>query len=115
MLEADLWIVPAETRSFENGATLPGHERYLALSTPGVAAATEVVVSFAEWRKPSGGRDPGGPRRRRARRRRAPRPGTSSTARPRRSRTPDAVVVDRTYLRDLGLWRVGDKAEIIGP
>ena len=53
--DADLWIVPLETRSFENGATLPGRERHLALSTPGIAAATEVVVSFAEWRKPSGG------------------------------------------------------------
>ena len=53
--QADLWMVPRETRSFENGAMLPGRERYLALSTPGIAAATEVVVSFAEWRKPSGG------------------------------------------------------------
>ncbi len=85
--QADLWIVPAETRSFENGATLPGHERHLALSTPGVAGATEVVVSFAEWRKPSGGvipvvlvgAEPGAG---------GPRPGTSSTARPRRSRRP---------------------------
>src|SRR5262245_22266236 len=56
--KADLWIVPRETRSFENGAVLPGRERYLALSTPGVVAATEIVVSFAEWRKPSGGRIP---------------------------------------------------------
>jgi putative ABC transport system permease protein len=28
--------------------------------------------------------------------------------------TPDAVVVDRTYLSDLGLRRVGDEAEIFG-
>src|SRR5262245_30361624 len=46
--QADLWVVPLETRSFENGAVLPGQERYLALSTPGVLAATEVMVSFAE-------------------------------------------------------------------
>jgi putative ABC transport system permease protein len=111
--QADLWIVPLETRSFENGATLPGHERYLALSTPGVAAATEIVVSFAEWRKPSGGMIPvvlvgaepgaGGP---------APWDiieGSSAEL-----ATPDAVVVDRTYLRDLGLRRAGDEAEIFG-
>jgi putative ABC transport system permease protein len=111
--QADLWVVPLETRSFENGATLPGHERYLALSTPGVAAATEIVVSFAEWRKPSGGVIPvvlvgaepgaGGP---------APWDiveGSSAAL-----ATPDAVVVDRTYLSDLGLRRVGDEAEIFG-
>jgi putative ABC transport system permease protein len=111
--KADLWIVPAETRSFENGATLPGHERYLALSTPGVEAATDIVVSFAQWRKPSGGVIPvvmvgaepgaGGP---------APWDiveGSSAAL-----ATPDAVVVDRTYLGDLGLARVGDEAELQG-
>jgi putative ABC transport system permease protein len=71
------------------------------------------VVSFAEWRKPSGGSIPvvlvgaepgaGGP---------APWDivdGSSAAL-----ATPDAVVVDRTYLRDLGLTRVGDEAEIHG-
>jgi hypothetical protein len=43
--QADLWIVPFETRSFENGATLPGRERYLALSTQGIA---EVLVKVGD-------------------------------------------------------------------
>jgi putative ABC transport system permease protein len=111
--QADLWVVPLETRSFENGATLPGHERYLALSTPGVAAATEIVVSFAEWRKPSGGvtpvvlvgADPGAG---------GPAPWDIVEGSSAALATPDAVVVDRTYLRDLGLGRVGDEAEILG-
>jgi len=109
---ADLWIVPAETRSFENGATLPGHERYLALSTAGVEAATDIVVSFAQWRKPSGavipvvlvGAEPGAG---------GPAPWDIVEGSSDALGTPDAVVVDRTYLRDLGLSRIGDKAELM--
>lgn len=110
---ADLWIVPLETRSFENGATLPGHERHLALSAPGVTAATEVVVSFAEWRKPSGGivpivlvgAEPGAG---------GPVPWDVAEGSIAAIRTPDAVAVDRTYLADLGVGRPGDEAEIFG-
>jgi putative ABC transport system permease protein len=109
--ETDLWIVPFETRSFENGALLPGHERFIALSTPGVSAATEIIVTFAEWRKPSGGRIP------------IVLVGAESTmGEPilwnvvegsfEALRTPDAVAVDRTYLRDLGISGLGDQAEI---
>ena len=109
--QADLWVVPRETRSFENGAVLPGHERYMALSTPGVAAATEIMVSFAEWRKPSGGRIPivlvgaepgaGGPTLRNVVE------GSLGAM-----QTPDAIAVDRTYLRDLGVSGLGEEAEI---
>jgi putative ABC transport system permease protein len=111
--EADLWIVPAETKSFENGATLPGHERYLALSTAGVAAATDIVVSFAQWRKPSGGiipvvlvgAEPGSA---------GPAPWDIVEGSSLALATPDAVIVDRTYLGDLGLEGVGDEAELMG-
>jgi putative ABC transport system permease protein len=111
--EADLWIVPLETRSFENGAKLPGRERHLALSTPGIAAATEVVVSFAEWRKPSGGvvpvvlvgAEPGNG---------GPAPWNVAEGYIADVATPDAVAVDRTYLADLGVSGLGDDAEIFG-
>jgi putative ABC transport system permease protein len=109
--QADLWVVPLETRSFENGTVLEGHERYIALSTPGVMAATEIMVSFAEWRKPSGGRIPivlvgaepgaGGPTL-----------WDIVHGSLEAMRTPDAVAVDRTYLRDLGVGGSGDEAEI---
>ena len=111
--ESDLWVVPLETRSFENGAVLPGHERYMALSTPGIVAATEIMVAFAEWRKPSGGKvpivligvEPGGD---------GPTlwnvvEGTSEDM-----QTPDAVAIDRTYLQELGVSGLGDEAEIFG-
>ena len=37
--EADLWIVPAATKSFEGSALLAGRERFQALSVDGVAEA----------------------------------------------------------------------------
>lgn len=108
---ADLWVVPQETRSFENGAVLPGYERYLALSTRGVASAAEIMVAFAEWRKPSGGKIPivlvgadegsGGPA-----------PWNLIAGSQRELETPDAVAVDRTYFNDLGIAAIGDEAEI---
>lgn len=111
--KADLWVVPIETRSFENGAVLPGHERHLALSTPGVAAAAATIISFAEWRKPSGGVIPivlvgadtgsGGPAL-----------WDVIEGSIESIGTPDAVAVDRTYLRDLGVTGLGDEAEIFG-
>lgn len=108
---ADLWVVPVETRSFENGSVLQGRERYIALSTPGVMAATEVMVSFAEWRKPSGGRvpivlvgaDPGAG---------GPTPWDIVHGSLETMQTLDAVAVDRTYLRDLGVSGLGDEADI---
>jgi putative ABC transport system permease protein len=51
---ADLWIAPAETRSFEATALLDGRERFRALAVPGVAEVTPVLIGFTYWRKPDG-------------------------------------------------------------
>ena len=69
--QADFWIVPAETKSFEGSALLSGRERFHALSVGGVAEVSPVVVGYASWRKPNGGASipvflvgsPGGPGR----------------------------------------------------
>ena len=53
--QADFWIVPAETKSFEGSSLLAGRERLQALSVDGVTAAIPVVVGYASWRKPNGG------------------------------------------------------------
>jgi putative ABC transport system permease protein len=109
--EADLWIVPRETKSFENAALLPGHERYLALSTKGVVSATEIIVGFGEWRKPSGAKVPivligadvrGG----------GPVPWNVVQGSSEALHGPDAIAVDRSYLQDLGIAGLGDEAEI---
>src|SRR5262245_57225097 len=109
---ADLWIAPLDTMSFENAALLPGHERYLALSTAGVTAATEIIVGFAEWGKPSGSRVPivligadalaGGPT-----------PWNVVESWSGALDQPDTVAVDWSYRQDLGIAGLGDEAEIL--
>src|ERR1700730_18076408 len=53
--QADFWIAPSETRSFEGSSLLAGRERFQALSTNGVTDVIPVVVGYASWRKPNGG------------------------------------------------------------
>lgn len=54
-VKADLWIIPYGTKSFDDPALMNGREKFLALSTPGVARAEDIVVNFGLWRKPCGG------------------------------------------------------------
>ncbi len=53
---ADLWVVPFGTKSFDDPSLLTGREKYALLSTPGVQHVEELLVSFAQWRKPQGGK-----------------------------------------------------------
>lgn len=53
--DADFWIVPSETRSFEESSLLSGRQRLQALSVDGVTSVTPLVVGYASWRKPNGG------------------------------------------------------------
>ncbi len=108
---AELWITSYGAKSFEEAGNLTGRERFLTLSVPGVNAVVPMVVSFAEWRKPEGGTAlsvvvgtdaaDGGL---------APwdivEGDAASIA------APSAIVVDRTYLEDLGLKQNGDMAQI---
>ena len=48
----DVWIAAYGANSFEQAPILTGRERFLALSIPGVASVTPLVVSFSGWRKP---------------------------------------------------------------
>ncbi len=108
---ADLWITPYGAKSFEEGGVLTGRERHTVLATPGVERATPLVVAFGEWRKPEGGTsiivavgsDPGEG---------ALAPwnlvsGTVDTV-----AEPDTVIVDRSYMRELGVSEVGDIAQL---
>ena len=107
----ELWIMTFGSKSFEEGGNLTGRERHLALSVPGVKAVVPLVVSFAEWRKPAGGStlsvvvgsDPadGGLE-----------PWNLIEGQVRSIEAPDAVAVDRTYLADLGVEKIGDAAQV---
>jgi putative ABC transport system permease protein len=51
-IDADLWVVPVGTKSFDLPTVLlPGREKFAALSTPGVQSADDIVVSFVNWRR----------------------------------------------------------------
>ena len=110
--QADFWIVPSETRSFEESSLLSGRQRLQALSVDGVAAVVPVVVGYASWRKPDGGASTpvlvvGAP---------------TNVARLQpwnvvagavdELSTPDSVAIDRSYFEQLGIAEIRQHAEI---
>jgi putative ABC transport system permease protein len=108
---ANLWIVPAGTKCFEDPSLLDGRDRARALSIPGVTAATPVVIGFTEWTVPSGGTTPvfvigsdTGTAGLHPWNVVAGDAGTLSA--------PHAVAVDRTYFSRLGITGIGDTTEI---
>ncbi len=109
--EADLWVVPLGTKSFDDPAMLSGRERHGVLSTPGVASVQELAVGFVNWRKPKGGSTA------------ALLVGseiTQGTSLPwnvtegsaRALAAPSAVAIDSTYFQELGVGGLGDRAEV---
>jgi putative ABC transport system permease protein len=110
--QADFWIAPAETKSFEGSSLLSGRERLQALSISGVTEAIPVVVGYASWRKPNGGASTpilliGTPTASGALR-----PWNVVEGRLEDLSMPDAVVIDRSYFEQLGISQVGGNAEI---
>jgi putative ABC transport system permease protein len=57
---ADLWIVPAGTKCFEDPSLLDERTRFQALAIKGVAQAIPVVIGFADWHMPTGRTSTGG-------------------------------------------------------
>ncbi|MEQ8824716.1 MAG: ABC transporter permease [Filomicrobium sp.] len=112
--DAELWVMPYGAKSFEDGGMLMGsRERHQALATPGVQRVTPIVVRFSEWRKPTGGStrvviigsdaEDG-----------ALQPLALETGTWEDIKAPNAIAVDETYLKDLGVAKLGDTAQI-GP
>src|SRR5262245_49364983 len=109
--QADLWIVPTSTKSFEENGMLEGQERFQALSTPGVTDAIPLVAGFSNWRKPDGGTTaviivgittdkPG------------LRPWNLMDGGLDDLTTPDGVIIDRSYFNRLGITGSDQHAEI---
>lgn len=108
---ADLWIVPFGTKSFDDPSLLIGHEKFAALSTPGVQKAEDMIVSFSSWRKPEGGKKTfilvgldwanGGTS-----------PWNIDEGSIDDLNLPMSIAVDRSYFKDLGIEKRGDYAEI---
>jgi len=110
--QADFWIAPIETKSFEGSSLLAGRERFQALSINGVTEVIPVIVGYASWRKPNGGAS-------------TPvllvgAPTASAGLQPWNVvegsvddlSKPDAVAIDRSYFEQLGVAGIGGNAEI---
>jgi putative ABC transport system permease protein len=110
--QADFWIVPGETKSFEASSLLAGHERLQALSVNGVTAAVPVVVGYASWRKPNGGGSTpvlvvGTPENAAGLQ-----PWNVIEGSARDLSMPEAVAIDQSYFDELGIGQIGQRAEI---
>ena len=109
---ADIWIGPAQTKSFEAAWFLKGRERFQALPVEGVTDVSPVMVGFNYWRKPDGsslvpvflvGIEPESD---------ALQPWNIVAGTLADLESPDAVAVDETYFDRLGVTGVGDQAEL---
>jgi putative ABC transport system permease protein len=109
--DGDLWVMAYATKNFEEAQPISLRERYAALATPGVAKAIPLITSFTDWRKPTGGstlvvvigadREDGGLS-----------PWNVIEGDVSGLGARDAVMVDKTYLAELGLNGVGDTAQV---
>jgi putative ABC transport system permease protein len=108
---ADLWIVPLGTKCFEDTSLLDERERFRAMAVKGVSDAVPILISFAQWRVPTGGTVPvlvigSNPRTRGLHPWNILEGSLDSLA------IPDAVAIDRSYSERLGSKGLGDTAEI---
>lgn len=109
----DLWIIPHATKSFDDPTLLPGRERHVAVSVPGVERVDPMMVGFSKWRKPQGGlstvllvaTDPYGEH---------PLPWNIIDGSREDLNAPSSVAIDKSYFKDLGVDKIGDVAEING-
>ncbi len=107
----EIWISAYGTKSVEESGVLTGNERYAALSTPGVARVYPIVAAFSNWRKPDGatqlcvvvGTDVSD---------NGLVPWNVVDGDLDSLKLPDAVAIDRTYFKYLGVKGMGATAEI---
>ena len=108
---ADLWIMPAGTKCFEDPSLLDDRQRFRALAVDGVAEAAPVVIGYAQWRLPGGTTTPvfivgselqgfG------------LRPWSLVGGRVDDLSVPGAVAIDQYYFERLGVSEIGASAEI---
>ena len=109
--DGDLWVMAYGTKNFEEAQPIAAREKFAALSTPGVARAIPLITAFTDWRKPTGGStlvvvigaeaEDGGLR-----------PWNVIEGDVSGLGARDAVIVDKTYLAELGVNGVGDTAQV---
>ncbi|MCB1567263.1 MAG: ABC transporter permease [Xanthomonadales bacterium] len=110
-IDADLWVIPLGTTNADIAGRMPERRRFEALSVPGVASINELMVQFAFWRKPDGGRESviitgfsmasgrGAPW--------AMVEGEVSDL-----QVADGIIIDRLYMKKLGVTAIGQEIDI---
>ena len=109
--KGDLWVVALGTKSFDDPSLLSGRERHAVLSTPGVGSVEELAVGFVNWRKPKGGSTAAllvGSEITRG----SALPWNVTQGSASALVAPSAVAIDSTYFSELGIGKLGDRAEI---
>lgn len=109
----DVWIMGYGNKNFEEAQPINQRARFVALSTPGVASVIPMITSFVDWKKPDGGTanivlvgaDPEDG---------AMVPWNIVEGDTTALGTRDAVIVDKTYLEDLGIKTVNEIAQVNG-
>ncbi len=109
----DVWIMAYGNKNFEEAQPINQRARFVALSTPGVASVVPMISSFVDWKKPDGGTanivlvgsdvQDGGLA-----------PWNIVEGDVGVLGTRDAVIIDKSYLEDLGVQGVGESAQING-
>ncbi|MGB6861163.1 MAG: FtsX-like permease family protein, partial [Pseudolabrys sp.] len=107
----DLWIMALGTKCVEDTSLLDERERFRAMAVKGVSEAVPILISYAQWRVPSGGTVPvlvigSNPRTSGLHPWNILEGSLDSLA------IPDAVAIDRSYFERLGSKGLGDTAEI---
>ena len=108
---ADLWIMSRGTTNVDQSVVLPERDLYMALATPGVAAASRAIVRFVDWRKPDGGTQlvivvGSSVRSGMALPWNVVQGSVASLS------EPDAIMIDRLYAEKLGITHIGQEIEI---
>lgn len=110
---ADFWIVAKGTQNFEIALPIDDRELHIALSVPGVAHAERLLVQSLPWKKPGGGDESvlvvgsnlnsgmAGP-------------WNVVAGRVEDLRRPDAAMIDRIFMKKLGIAAPDATAEING-
>ena len=107
----DIWIMAKNAQSIDDSPLLPGRERYVALSVPGVTKAVDLAIGFAEWRVPDGGTTAtvlvgtdiaNG----------VLKPWNVVAGRIDDIVHPNGIIVDTAYADKLGVSKVGERAQI---
>ena len=108
---ADLWIMPAGTKCFEDPSLLDDRQRFRALAVQGIEEASALVIGYAQWRLPGGTTTPvfivGSELRGLGLH-----PWDLVAGRADDLSIPAAVAVDQSYFERLGVSRTGADAEI---